>query len=226
LLEQAQKLYPHLKVLLASGFQGNQVDNKIKFDEDVITKPYGNNFLLSRVRNCLDKQDANMVQNSSQSDQKTGESSQVKKIIWSKEMTIDDGGILDADHKSMFKMLARCQDLLEEQDFQQPVQEMITELVQETQEHFSREELAMKEVNYPYTKNHCNVHQMLVKQLTQKIAICSEKEILLWLSTEMSEWLVDHLLVMDKPLHKYFMKGKELVGNGLKGNTEGDINDQ
>jgi len=228
LVEQAQKLYPKLKIILASGFQGKQTDNKIKLTEAIIEKPYENSYLLSRVRSCLDKQHANTTQDSKQDDfhrtQKNIEGSRVKKLLWTNEMSIDEGGILDDDHKVLFVLLNRCQDLLEEADFHQPLQEIITELVQYTQDHFSREELAMKHCHYPYAKNHCNVHQMIVKQLNQKLVACSEKELLLWLTTEMSEWLVDHIMVMDKPLHKYLMKKKGIEGNALKGNTEGDAN--
>lgn len=224
LVEKAQKLYPQLKILLASGFQGNQADNKLKLDEAIIEKPYENEFLLRRIRRCLDKQYTNSYQNSGKVVQNKAQSSQVKKLIWTNDISIDDGGILDEDHQSLFLLFNRCQDLLEEDDFQQPLKEIITELVQYTQEHFAREELAMKRCHYPYAKNHCDVHQMMVKKLTQKLFTCSDKEILLWLNTEMSEWLVDHIKVMDKPLHKYLVKRKQ-EENGLEGNAEGDVLD-
>ncbi|TWX72019.1 PAS domain S-box protein [Colwellia demingiae] len=234
LVEKAQKLYPTLKILLASGFQGDQVGNKIKLDEAIIEKPYDNNFLLSRVRNCLDKQNADIIEyhkqetktNSNENTQKSAEILQVTRLLWTDEMSIDDGGILDTDHQFMCILLNRCQDLLTVEDFHQPLQEIITELVEYTQQHFAREELAMKRCHYPYTKNHCDVHQMIVKQLTQKLKSCSDKEILLWLCTEMCEWLIDHFIVMDKPLHKYIVKSRELEGNVLKAHVEGDDNDQ
>mgnify|MGYP000036741955 CR=1 FL=1 len=226
LAEQAQKLYPKLKIILASGFQGDHTGDKVKLDETVIEKPYEISFLLRRIRGCLDKQNGNALQGNSQITQKRAQDSQVKKLIWTSDMSIDEGGMLDKDHKVLFILLNRCQCLLEADDSEQSLQEIITELVKYTQDHFAREELAMKHCHYPYAKNHCDVHQMIVKQLNQKLITCSEKEILLWLSTEMSEWLVDHIMVMDKPLHKYIMKSKEkeLEGNLLKGNSKGDVN--
>ena len=234
LVEKAQKLYPTLKILLASGFQGDQVGHKIKLDEAIIEKPYENKLLLRRIRDCLNKQDANTLLddeqcNNQDSNLRTKPSenySPVKRLLWANEMSIDEGGELDDDHKLMFAILNRCQYLLGKEDVQQSAQEVITKLVQYTQDHFASEELLMKKINYPYAKNHSEVHQMIAKQFNQKLAVCSDKEILRWLSTEMSAWFVDHIVEMDKPLHKYIMKNKEQMENDLKGSIEGDMYDQ
>jgi hemerythrin-like metal-binding protein/PAS domain S-box-containing protein len=222
LVEKAQKLYPELKVLLASGFQGNQSDSNIVLEEPIIAKPYENRFLLSRIRSCLDKQDTKIIQGNKQNNSlNTEKISHVKRIMWTDEMSIDDGGELDEDHKLMFILLNRCEKLLEEQDDHHAAQATITEIVQYTQEHFASEEILMHDINYPYAKNHRDVHRMIVKQLNQKVLVCSDKEILRWLLTDMGTWLVEHIIEMDKPLHKYIVKHKEQVGNGFKGNTEG-----
>ncbi len=220
LVDQAQKLYPDLKILLASGFQGNQSDSNIVLEEPIIAKPYENCFLLSRIRGCLDKQNTKTIEGNNQNTVKT---SQVKRIIWTDEMSIDDGGELDEDHKLMFTLLNRCQELLEEQGEHHAAQVIITEIVQYTQEHFDSEEILMDNINYPYAKNHRDVHHMITKQLGQKVLICSDKEILRWLLTDMGTWLVEHIIEMDKPLHKYILKHKQQVSNGLKGNTEGYV---
>jgi hemerythrin-like metal-binding protein/PAS domain S-box-containing protein len=227
LVEKAQKLYPELKILLASGFQGNQIDNNIILDEPIIAKPYENKCLLRIIRECLDKQDAKTIHWSNQNNNLiVPKSSTIKRIIWTNEMSIDDGGELDEDHKFMFSLLNRCQELLEEQDDHQSAQAIIIEIVQYTQDHFVNEELLMNNINYPYAKNHCEVHRMIAKQLSKKVLICSDKEILRWLITDMSTWLVEHIMEMDKPLHKYILKHKEQVGSGLKGNTEGYMYDE
>jgi hemerythrin-like metal-binding protein len=222
LVEKAQKLYPYLKILLASGFQGNQSDSHIVLDEPIIAKPYENKFLLRRIRDCLDKQDAKTIQGSNQNHElSTAKTSQVKRIIWTDEMSIDDGGELDEDHKLIFALLNRCQGLLESQDDHQATQAIITEVEQYTQDHFATEEILMDDINYPYAKNHRDVHRMITKQLNQKVLVCSDKEILQWLITDMGTWLVEHIMEMDKPLHKYILQHKEQVSSGLKGNAEG-----
>ncbi|TWX52870.1 PAS domain S-box protein [Colwellia hornerae] len=235
LAEQAQKLYPTLKILLASGFRGDQVGNKIKLDEAIIEKPYKNDFLLHKVRNCLDKKDAKASDNKNQTTnqyseqlriEKVTKSSQVNQIMWTNEMSIDNGGIIDIEHKSLLMLINRCQVLLGTEDYQQSLQETINELMHHIQDHFVREELLMKRCNYPYAKNHNNVHEMITKQINQKLNTCSEKEILLWLSTEMSEWLIEHIMIMDKHLYNYSMKTKPLKSNSLKSNIEGDDNAQ
>jgi hemerythrin-like metal-binding protein/PAS domain S-box-containing protein len=223
LVEKAQKLYPELKIILASGFQGNQSDSNIKLDEPIIAKPYENKCLLRRIRTCLDKQDAKTIQDSHQ---KNHLSTARKSIVWTSDMSIDGGGELDEDHKLMFSLLNRCQEVLELQDNHHSIQTIITEVVQYTHDHFASEELLMHNINYPYAKNHCDVHRMITKQLSQKILVCSDKEVLKWLITDMSTWLVEHIMEMDKPLHKYILKHKEQVDSGLKGNTEDKMYDE
>lgn len=223
LVEKAQKLYPELKIILASGFQGNQSDSNIKLDEPIIAKPYENICLLRRIRTCLDKQDAKTIQDSHQ---KNHLSTARKSIVWTSDMSIDGGGELDEDHKLMFSLLNRCQEVLELQDNHHSIQTIITEVVQYTHDHFASEELLMHNINYPYAKNHCDVHRMITKQLSQKILVCSDKEVLKWLITDMSTWLVEHIMEMDKPLHKYILKHKEQVDSGLKGNTEDKMYDE
>lgn len=223
LVEKAQKLYPELKIILASGFQGNQSDSNIKLDEPIIAKPYENKCLLLRIRACLDKQDAKTIEDSHQ---KNNLSTARKSIVWTNDMSIDGGGELDKDHKLMFSLLNRCQELSDLQDNHHSVQEIITEIVQYTHEHFASEELLMHNINYPYAKNHCDVHRMIVNQLNHKVLVCSDKEVLKWLITDLSTWLVEHLMEMDKPLHKYILKHKEQVSSGLKGNTEDKMYDE
>ncbi len=225
LVEQVQKLYPNLKIILASGFQGDQGDqanNKITFDEDVITKPYDNNFLLSRIRQCLDKQFYIKTLDENQNLKLSTPKNQL--IKWTSSMSIDDGGMLDDDHKGLFSLLNRCQALLSITDFQKPLQKIISELLKYTHEHFAREELAMALCNYPYAKNHTKVHQMISKKLVGKLATSSKEEILSWLTTEMTDWLIDHIMVMDKPLHKYLIVNKTLIEQAFNNSNQDDIN--
>ncbi|WP_190277863.1 PAS domain S-box protein [Colwellia psychrerythraea] len=227
LVEKAQKLYPELKIILASGFQGNLSDRNIMLDEDIIAKPYENNYLLRRIRACLDKQDIKTIKDSHQKNNlSTSKSSAMKSIVWTNDMSIDGGGELDEDHKLMFTLLNRCQESLEEQGNHQSTQAIITDLVQYIHEHFASEELLMNNINYPYTKNHCDVHRMIIEQLNQKSLVCSDKEVLKWLITDMSSWLVEHIMEMDKPLQKYILKHNKQVGSGLKENTEDEIHDE
>jgi len=223
LVEKAQKLYPELKIILASGFQGNLSDNNIMLDEPIIAKPYENNCLLRRIRACLDKKDDKTIQDSHQ---KNHLSTARKSIVWTNDMSIDGGGELDEDHKLMFTLLNRCQEVLELQDNHQSTHAIITEVVQYTHEHFASEELLMHNIKYPYAKNHCNVHRMIIEQLNQKISVCSDKEVLRWLISDMSTWFVEHIMEMDKPLHKYILKHKKQVSSGLKGNTEDRMYDE
>ncbi len=220
LVEQVTKRYPQLKIILTSGFQGDHSNFNINLEEDIITKPYDNDFLLSRIRGCLDKQTASVLSADKQSSPVN--TTNDKPIVWTSEMSIDDGGMLDDDHKELCLLLNRCQRLLTTDDFHQPLQEIIKGLINYTQDHFAREELAMKICHYPYAKNHSEVHQMITKKLMKKITHSSEKELLNWLTTEMSEWLIDHIIVMDKPLQKYLLDNKENVTQALNNKGRGD----
>ncbi|MEH6454168.1 MAG: hemerythrin family protein [Psychromonas sp.] len=119
-------------------------------------------------------------------------------------MTIDDGGVIDEDHQRLFNIFSRCQQLEENDDnFTTKIHALIKELTQYTVEHFAREELAMKVVDYPYSKNHCNIHKLMVKELNFIVKTESLQEIRLWIVTYLSDWLIDHIMVMDKVLEPY-----------------------
>jgi len=224
LVEKAQTLYPELKILLASGFKGDQSESNIMLDEPIIAKPYENKCLLRRVRDCLDKQGT--IPTFSSKRQNITSITTGSKIKWTNDMSIDDGGELDEDHKLMFALLNRCQTELENQGDHQSAQAIITEIEQYTRDHFASEEQLMKDINYPYAKNHSDVHQMIVKQLRQKILGCSEKEVLTWLITDMSTWIIEHMMEMDKPLHKYILQHKERVSDGLTRSIKGKMYDE
>ena len=55
LAEQVFKLDPNIKILFASGFQGEQVKPTFKSSQPLIDKPYDSQLLLSSIRQCLDE---------------------------------------------------------------------------------------------------------------------------------------------------------------------------
>lgn len=136
----------------------------------------------------------------------------VTTLLWSQDLTIDDGGIIDEDHQRLFNIFSKCQQLTEDDDdFATKMQVLIKKLTFYTVEHFDREELAMKISGYPYTKNHSDIHQLMVKELNVIVKVKSLQETRQWILTYLSDWLVDHIMVMDKALESYIkLKASEV----------------
>ncbi|NRA55126.1 MAG: PAS domain-containing protein [Gammaproteobacteria bacterium] len=215
LMAQVQTRYPDTKMILASGFQGENA--KTTLCAPVLEKPYNSVRLLTLIRQSLDTKRPYHQQILSPSI--------IRRIKWTSEMSIDGGGLLDDDHKNLCKLLNRCQDLLGKNDIHQRLDQIISELVEYTNVHFKREELAMKACHYPYYKNHCEVHNMMADTLTSVIKNNSDQYILKWLTTNLTDWLMEHVMVMDKSLDIFIEKYKEQVQQALANKVNGDCDE-
>lgn len=135
---------------------------------------------------------------------------------WSQKMMIDDGGVIDEDHQRLFNIFSRCQELEEDdENFETKIRGLIEELTRYASDHFAREELAMKICDYPYTKNHCDIHQLMVKELSSIVKSKSLQETRQWIITYLSDWLVDHIMVMDKVLESYIKANNDEIQRAM-----------
>lgn len=57
LVKEVETLYPHMKILLTSGYQIRKETNDISPEllEKIVSKPYGDKKLLRAIRLCLDE---------------------------------------------------------------------------------------------------------------------------------------------------------------------------
>jgi len=193
LAEQVQKLHPHVAIVFTSGYQDDLPKHQTNsvLSLPLIEKPYDTKKLLLTIKESLSVQPKAVAE-------------KIEITQWSEYMMIDDNGIIDQDHHQLLNILYRCRQLEEnDADFTDKLEALIQELATYTVNHFAVEELAMKISGYPHIKNHIDIHQLMIKELNKTLETKSHQEIRRWVITYLSDWLLDHIMVMDKALQPY-----------------------
>ncbi|MDH3353760.1 MAG: hemerythrin family protein [Chromatiales bacterium] len=126
---------------------------------------------------------------------------------------------IDDDHRVLFELLNRCQRLSAREDLLAEMNLILGELQDYTVYHFRREELIMDACRYPHLKNHQLVHGMLIKRTEGLVAELNRGELKQGkLIDFLRNWLLDHVMTMDKAIAPY-CKGREAA---IKEALEGD----
>jgi|GEM_PF-903934 len=230
LVNQVKMSYPELAVLFASGFTGESASDSEKnsYNVKVINKPYNAKALLNEVRRELDvygdshkgtiNEKGVALEESNPAVQAPAEASRPHSelITWCDNMGID-GGVLDQDHKKLIDALNQCHLLQYQDEIHQPLMQIIESLRLHTHYHFKREETIMKACEYPHFQNHCSVHQMLVRKLESMVEsdYGDEHQLCRWLISYLTDWLLNHILVMDKAIEPYLQSRKRQVDQAL-----------
>jgi len=214
LAEQVQNLFPHVRIIFTSGYQDDlpnfQTDSILALP--FIEKPYDTGKLLSTIKQSLFEPFESTDENTeSEKNSYKPNNLEAKKDLkeaeitqWSEYMMIDDNGVIDDDHRQLLNILSQCQEFEEaDVNFAIKMQDLTQELALYTIDHFAKEELAMKVCAYPYAKNHCEVHRLMAKELNEAVKSKSPQELKKWIITCLSDWLLDHIMVMDKALQPY-----------------------
>lgn len=189
LAKEISKIYPNINILLASGFQDDNQSNDYK--GTIIAKPYDAFTLLSNVRQCLDS--IKKPKNNS-----LLEPTKLPQLQWHDEMSLDDGGSLDQAHKNLIMFINKCHRMDRYKLLDDIFNKHVKELIQHVTEHFENEERQMLACNYPFYKNHCDVHHLMKKQLNSISNSQNTQEIYQWIITDFSEWVHDHILGLDR----------------------------
>ena len=224
LAEKVRKLYPHIAILFASGFQGDLAKQQSEQNEVMINKPYNADILVTEIRQALSSKLINKPEFSKDNEaaeptikivDNAEQKQTLKPLQWSAEMSIDNG-VLDKDHQQLHDLIHQFYQLTEDNVEQKELQQAIVNLIKNTKEHFAREELAMKICKYPYFKNHCEVHQLLIDKMETVLNSPSNSDLLTWLIVDFPEAIVDHIKTMDKPLIPYLDANKDAVQQALR----------
>lgn len=114
---------------------------------------------------------------------------------------------VDAQHRQLLNLLNELYESLKKGSTKVVLNEILNELVNYSLYHFTTEEELMATYNYPFYDEHKKVHEnfktvikdFIDKELTQKGVTI---DLLLFLK----DWLVKHILIMDKKMGKYLNK--------------------
>ncbi len=202
LAESVKNLYPHIKLFLASGFRGDSKNHSYK--GVIIEKPYDAFTLLYQVRQSLDSRKA-----SSNNNYDEHQFAKVLPLNWDEGMSLDSGGIIDQDHQELIGFIKKCHRMDKYKLLDDVFYEYIKELSDHITEHFKCEEHIMKNAQYPFYKNHYDVHRLMEKQLIDIKNSKNNQEIYQWIITDFSEWVSEHILGLDKAFITYSLQHKE-----------------
>lgn len=231
LAEKVSTEYPQVQIRLASGYHDEEKVGKTPYKPEypVLSKPYDTDELLLSIREQLDRahlvheKELNAeVSDEEQPDELTIEAEQ-SAICWTDKMSIDGGGELDRDHQILLSLLNKCRLMANGEMDYSTLPEVIDELQSYTRYHFRREEMVMKRCNYPKYNEHCKIHNMLITKMQTIVESNNDRQIVQWLSNFLSQWLIEHIMVMDKAFVSYIEQYSSEVQQALKSFDEDEV---
>jgi len=219
LAEQATMQSPGLNVLLTSGFTDNTVSNSKQalFQTNLLTKPYTHDELARRVQALLKDNEPIETESSNpgMGEKQLHEQHTVTPVKWTKDFSIGIDAI-DSDHKTLLKLLNHIRLAASNNK----VMESLTNLEQikgYAKTHFTREEAIMVACGYPGLDNHRQVHQLLFKEIDKMQKQQEHNKLSInELASLVKNWLVDHILGMDRAFASYCQDKKELIEQALE----------
>jgi hemerythrin-like metal-binding protein len=125
---------------------------------------------------------------------------------WSDSYSVKDVKV-DAQHKRLFEMLGELQDAMRNGSGKTELGKMLDFLADYTVTHFKDEEEVMKKLNMSDLAHHIKEHEDFVNFVVETIKkFKSEGANLAMLVTvhqQLGDWLVNHILKLDKEIAKY-----------------------
>ena len=140
-------------------------------------------------------------------------------ITWNDDMSVGID-IIDNDHKKLLSLVNEMDYILEAG---MPVKDsaiasVLSELMDYTRYHFRREEIVMEVCDYPRIQDHKQAHKTLVGQVQSFVDGFNHKhpgfdpKILRFF---MEDWLVEHIMKMDKDFAIYTEGKMEIIEKHL-----------
>ncbi|MDH5756746.1 MAG: bacteriohemerythrin [Nitrospinota bacterium] len=125
-------------------------------------------------------------------------------INWFDEFAVNVAE-MDGQHVKIFALIGRLRRGVEEKNERAAVEEVLLDLLDYTQKHFSREEQIMKEHEYPNLAKHKAEHSWLLAEVLDRKKKFEQEGNLK--ATELGaflyNWLKDHIAITDKEYGKF-----------------------
>jgi len=190
LAERAASLRPKLKILLTSGFTGNESQVNT-YEGLLLEKPYSKKELSDAVKQLLDVNE--------EYDSKLVLENKIAQIEWSEALTVDNEE-MDVDHKKILALLNNYRQAVIDNASNEVIGVQLQSIIDFSNYHFSREEVLMEACGYPHYVNHHQVHVMLLKTITDMMMVFHKApDIFDHYSTIsfLENWFKAHVLDMD-----------------------------
>lgn len=126
-------------------------------------------------------------------------------VDWTEYYSVRNN-LLDNQHQQLFDIINDLHQAIRTKQGEDRLAEVVRSLIDYTRSHFADEEKMMEEKGFPDYSQHKSAHQRLLQQVTDiehKLHDGSESmapDVLCFL---LSEWLVKHIIDMDKQYTSY-----------------------
>jgi len=140
-------------------------------------------------------------------------------ITWRDKMSIDDGGVIDQDHKHLIEIINRFSKVAADGLDTDEAAEILYALKFYTQTHFGREEQLQFLASFPYADAHHQEHADLIKTLEEAIQhfrssdVDQQIQVKQEIEEMLHDWLINHILHSDLKMRKYVDSMKKHAPN-------------
>lgn len=130
-------------------------------------------------------------------------------ITWRDKMSINNGGVIDQDHKHLIEIINRFGEIAADGLDKEEAAEILYALKFYTQTHFGREEQLQNLVSFPYADAHHHEHVNLIKTLDTAIQHFKESDgeqqerLHVEIQEMLHDWLINHILFNDLKMQMY-----------------------
>jgi len=211
--------YPHLKVLLTSGYNSEESHRGISSNllKALLAKPYKQSEMVQRITTLLKekqhaiKNDFNMLDD--ENNQSIGGS--LIPDLWQEKLSL---GIpsMDDDHKVLLTLIHQAKKTIDNSVLME-TKIILDRLMDFTRTHLKREEEVMLACEYPNLSQHQAVHHLLLRQVSQmeKRQQLGELE-MTELIDFLSSWWLDHIQTMDRAYADFCRENAQLIEKAIK----------
>ena len=127
---------------------------------------------------------------------------------WTPEMSVGFDAI-DKDHERLFQLFYEAHLIAHNENEQDLLNNLATELILYTESHFKREEAIMQASSYPFCDSHFALHRTMTQKLHQKLQqTIEENEPVAAFIVFLKDWFIEHIKKTDQHIKRY-TKGHE-----------------
>lgn len=115
---------------------------------------------------------------------------------------------IDADHQIMLNLINKLFDAMSHGKAREILAEIFSELIKYIKLHFQREETFFEDTNFPEHLEHKLQHDYFIEKINDFKAQFDEgnQNITVELITFLTEWLINHIFILDRKYLNHFKK--------------------
>lgn len=129
-------------------------------------------------------------------------------VDWNTSFSVNNS-LLDEQHQQMFAIISELHDAIFHKNAREQLIVAIRQLIEYTQKHFAEEERQMERSGFPGLAGHKAAHEKLkqhVIEIEQRFHGAEDSMAGDMIEFLLSDWLVKHILEMDKQYAPYLKK--------------------